>query len=98
MTALPTVVSINHVTKRYILTALAPEMVKNSNFVKRLWIFSHPSERSINPVIIKGTRSRKKVCCMWGKSIDFTKTPLSHQIVHAQIIDTTGRYFFIIIF
>ena len=81
-----TLVSVNHVIRRYILSAFAPEIVKNSNFVKRLWIFSHPWERSISPVTIKGTRSRKKVCCVCGKSSDFTKTPLSHQIVHAQRI------------
>lgn len=88
------------ILSRYIRRAFAPEIVKNSNFVKRLWIFSHPRVISIDPVITKGTRSRKKVCCVCGKSSDFTKTPLSHQITQAQRIARKGSIllFFIVFF
>lgn len=98
ITAFPTVVSMNHAIRRYILRAFAPEIVKNSNFVNLRCIFSHPWSIKIHPVTIKGTNKRKNVCWVCGSSRVFTKTPLSHQIVHAQMIASIGNIFLFFIF
>ena len=92
ITAFHTVVSMKPIFRRYILNAFVPDIVKNSKFGKSSMNF-FILETSMSPVMTNGTRSRKKVCCAWGRSSDFTKTPLSHQIVQAARIANTGNIF-----
>lgn len=91
MTALPTVVMIKPRLSRYILRALAPEIVRISSGLNRIFFISLLCVASmIDPVMMVGTRSRKKVCWLVGRSRVFTNIPLSHHIAQAQRMAKIG--------
>lgn len=94
ITAFPTVVMIKPRLRRYILSAFAPEIVRISEALNRIFFVSFLYvNKIIQPVMRVGTSSRKKVCWLVGRSSVFTKIPLSHQMIHAQRIDRIGIVF-----
>ncbi len=99
ITAFPTVVIIKPRFRRYILRAFAPEIVRISRGLNRIFFISLLCvARMIAPVMIVGTSNRKKVCWLVGRSRVFTNIPLSHHIAHAQRRTNMGIYFLFIHF